>query len=100
MTIGPVKYPYPMFVNGFSCLNGAEEELARRHVDPVHPASGPFNRDAASDQSRHEGDRVKIAAKAETDPNGTGTGDRSAKPQPAPARAAPGEPGSLFSTRA
>ena len=35
-------YPHPVQVNGFSCHNCAEVDLAKRFIDPAHPKDGPF----------------------------------------------------------
>jgi hypothetical protein len=45
-------YPQPVQVNGFTCHNCTEVDLAKKHIDPAHPKSGPFNIDAASDPTR------------------------------------------------
>lgn len=60
--IGSVTYPTPVHVNGFSCRNCSEVDLAARHIDPAHPRSGPDDRDAASDPTRLGTDPVKLAA--------------------------------------
>ena len=38
----------------FTCKNCADVDLANKHVDPAHPASGPYDVNAASDPSRHD----------------------------------------------
>lgn len=62
MAVGGVNYPSPVMVNGYSCRNCADVDLATKGIDPVHPQSGPNNRDAATDPSRQSADPAKIAA--------------------------------------
>jgi hypothetical protein len=62
MAIGSVNYSTPINVNGFACRNCTDVELAKKNIDPVHPKSGPNNRDAASDATRVDSDPVKIEA--------------------------------------
>ena len=45
-------YPQPVQINGFTCRNCAEVDLAKKHIDPAHPKSGPYGVDAAQDPSR------------------------------------------------
>ncbi len=47
-----VHYPTPVWVNGFQCRNCSDVDLAKKHVDPAHPKSGPFDVDAKSDPTR------------------------------------------------
>ncbi len=47
-----VDYPSPVWVNGYQCRNCSDVDLAKKHIDPAHPKSGPFNIDAKSDPSR------------------------------------------------
>lgn len=47
-------YAQPVQVNGFTCHNCTEVDLAKRNVDPAHPRSGPSNIDAAEDPSRNQ----------------------------------------------
>jgi hypothetical protein len=42
-------YPHPVTVNGFSCKNCTEVDLARKHINPAHPKSGPYGENAAND---------------------------------------------------
>jgi hypothetical protein len=44
-------YPTPVTVNGFSCKNCTEVDLANKHIDPAHPKDGPFgiNADVSKD---------------------------------------------------
>ncbi len=46
------NYPTPVWVNGYQCRNCSDVDLAKKHIDPAHPKSGPFNVDAKSDPSR------------------------------------------------
>ena len=50
MAIG-ANYPIPVLVNGFSCKNCTDVELARKHIDPAHPRSGPYGVNAKTDPS-------------------------------------------------
>ena len=52
MSVSSVNYPQPVQVNGFSCRNCSDVDLAKKHIDPQHPKSGPYNVDAASDPTR------------------------------------------------
>ena len=47
-----VNYPVPVWVNGYQCRNCTDVDLAKKHIDPAHPKSGPFNVDARSDPTR------------------------------------------------
>lgn len=48
MSIG-MDYPHPVNVNGFSCKNCTDVDYAKKHIDPAHPKSGPYNVNAATD---------------------------------------------------
>jgi len=37
---------YPVTVNGFTCRNCTDVDLAKRHIDPAHPNLGPYGIDA------------------------------------------------------
>jgi len=37
-----VNYPTPVVVNGYSCKNCTDVDLAKKHVDPAHPKDGPY----------------------------------------------------------
>ena len=37
-----VNYPSPVTVNGYSCKNCTDVDYAKKHIDPAHPADGPF----------------------------------------------------------
>lgn len=45
-------YPQPVNVNGFSCKNCTDVDYAKKHIDPSHPKSGPYDVNAKSDPSR------------------------------------------------
>jgi len=45
-------YPHPVQVNGFPCRNCTDVDNAKKHIDPAHPKSGPYDVNAASDPSR------------------------------------------------
>jgi hypothetical protein len=47
-------YPHPVTVNGFSCKNCTDVDYAKKHIDPSHPKSGPYDVDAQSDPSRKQ----------------------------------------------
>ncbi len=48
MTIG-TNYPNPVQVNGYLCKNCTDVDLAKKHIDPAHPRSGPYGIDAKDD---------------------------------------------------
>ncbi len=62
MAVSSVNYPSPITVNGYSCRNCSDVELAEKRIDPQHPQSGRDNRDAVTDSSRQATDPVKIEA--------------------------------------
>jgi hypothetical protein len=45
-------YAQPVQVNGFTCRNCTDVDYAKKHIDPAHPKSGPFDVNAATDPSR------------------------------------------------
>lgn len=45
-------YPQPVQVNGFSCKNCTDVDYAKKHIDPAHPKSGPFDVNSATDPTR------------------------------------------------
>ena len=47
-----VNYPTPVWVNGYQCRNCSDVDLAKKHIDPAHPKSGPYGVDAKTDPSR------------------------------------------------
>jgi hypothetical protein len=59
-----VNYPTPVWVNGFECRNCTDVDFAKKHIDPAHPQSGPFNVDAKSDPSRLLQDTVSFGGQS------------------------------------
>ncbi len=53
MAIGS-DYPQPVTVNGFTCRNCTDVDNAKKHIDPAHPKSGPYDVNAATDPSRKQ----------------------------------------------
>ncbi len=51
------NYAQPVQVNGFTCKNCTDVDNAKKHIDPAHPASGPYDVNAASDPSRQGASR-------------------------------------------
>jgi hypothetical protein len=51
MAIGSVNYPQPVMVNGYSCKNCTDVDLAKAFIDPQHPKAGPYGVDAKADPS-------------------------------------------------
>jgi hypothetical protein len=45
-------YPQPVTVNGFSCRNCTDVDYAKKHIDPAHPKSGPYDVNVESDPTR------------------------------------------------
>ena len=41
-----VNYPNPVTVNGYSCKNCTDVDLAKQHIDPSHPKDGPYGVEA------------------------------------------------------
>ena len=74
-----VNYPTPVWVNGYECRNCTDVDNAKKHIDPAHPKSGPFNVDAKSDPSRLLQDTVSFGGQSL--PNGSG-GPGAANAQP------------------
>lgn len=56
MAIGG-DYPNPVRVNGFTCRNCTEVDMAKKHIDPAHPKDGPYGVNAD-----REPDRLRPAA--------------------------------------
>lgn len=52
MAVANVNYPTPVWVNGYECRNCTDVDLAKKHIDPAHPKSGPYNIDAKTDPTR------------------------------------------------
>ncbi len=63
-------YATPVSVNGFSCKNCTEVDLANKHIDPAHPKDGPFGINA-KDKTHAPGhvDKLKAAAEAAFSPD-------------------------------
>ena len=51
MAIGSTDYPHPVQVNGFLCRNCTDVDYAKKHIDPAHPRSGPYDINADTDPS-------------------------------------------------
>jgi hypothetical protein len=49
MAIGSTDYPHPVQVNGFLCRNCTDVDNAKKHIDPAHPRSGPYDVNAEAD---------------------------------------------------
>ncbi len=47
-----VDYARPVQVNGFTCRNCTDVDLAKKHIDPSHPQSGPYDVNAATDPTQ------------------------------------------------
>lgn len=45
-------YARPVQVNGFACYNCTDVANAKKHIDPAHPQSGPYDINAAQDPTR------------------------------------------------
>jgi hypothetical protein len=54
MSIGSTNYAQPVYVNGFICRNCTDVDNAKKHIDPAHPKSGPYGRDAATDPTNQK----------------------------------------------
>ena len=46
------NYPEPVQVNGFTCRNCTDVDFAKKHIDPAHPKSGPYDVNAATDPTQ------------------------------------------------
>ena len=77
------NYPTPVTVNGFLCRNCTDVDNAKKHIDPAHPRSGPYNIDAKTDPTQPPAVRF----------GGSLTPLNNAAPAPADS-AAPDQPGS------
>ncbi len=73
-----VNYPTPVWVNGFQCRNCSDVDLAKKHVDPDHPKSGPFGVDAKSDPSRIFQDAVRFGGQLTGTPSNGSPGSAGA----------------------
>ncbi len=60
-----VNYPTPVWVNGYQCRNCTDVDFAKKHIDPAHPQSGPFNVDAKSDPTRLAQNAVSFGGRLE-----------------------------------
>ena len=47
-----ISFPRPTLVNGFVCRNSSDEDMAKKHIDPAHPLSGPYGINADTDPTR------------------------------------------------
>ena len=71
------NYPSPVWVNGYQCWNCTDVDNAKKHIDPAHPKSGPFNVDAKTDPSRAFGPAVNFGGSlAGGSPSADGGGSR------------------------
>jgi hypothetical protein len=61
-------YPTPVTVNGFTCKNCTDVDMAKKHIDPSHPKDGPFGINA--DPSKHPLDVRKAEAARKAAPHG------------------------------
>lgn len=57
-----LTYPSPVNVNGYACWNCGDVAMAKRDIDPAHPASGPHGKNAASDPTRKPLDHARLEA--------------------------------------
>ena len=57
MSVSSTNYAQPVQVNGYTCKNCKDVDNAKKHIDPAHPASGPYDVNAATDPSRQGTDR-------------------------------------------
>jgi len=84
------NYPQPVYVNGYRCNNCTDVENAKKHIDPAHPKSGPYNVNAGTDPSRRTDPSVTFGGALA----GLNDADNGAKPESASEasadRAAPG----------
>lgn len=53
------NYPSPVTVNGYSCRNCAEVDIARKHIDPASGKAGPKGPASATSQKPDAGEQVK-----------------------------------------
>ena len=79
-----VNYPTPVWVNGYQCRNCSDVDLAKKHIDPAHPKSGPFDVDAKADPTRQLQRSVSFGGRLAGTPDVPGAGSP------------PGGSGSLF----
>ena len=43
------NYTTPVLVDGYLCKNCTDVDLAKKHIDPAHPRSGPYGINAKDD---------------------------------------------------
>ena len=73
------NYPQPVYVNGYQCNNCADVENAKKHIDPAHPKSGPYDIHADTDPSRRTDPSVTFGgALSHLSPAGPGNASASA----------------------
>ena len=48
------NYATPVMVNGYLCRDCTDVDYAKKHIDPAHPQSGPYNVDASTDPTRKD----------------------------------------------
>ncbi len=90
MSIGS-DYAQPVTVNGFTCKNCTDVDYAKKHIDPAHPKSGPYNVNAADDPSRQAAVQLggkladsKSSGDSTSDNNSFGNGQPGGSSRPAP----------------
>jgi hypothetical protein len=66
-------YARPVQVNGFTCRNCTDVDYAKKHIDPAHPKSGPYDVNASTDPSRRTEAVVFGGALSEAVAAGRGT---------------------------
>ncbi len=66
------NYAVPVVVNGFLCRNCTDVDNAKKHIDPAHPKSGPFNITAKDDPTRAVQQSVTSAPSASSAVTGLG----------------------------
>ena len=57
-----VNYPSPVTVNGYSCKNCTDVDLAKQHVDPARPKDGPYGVDAKDHPASPFGPKAQTPA--------------------------------------
>lgn len=72
------NYPTPVQVNGYTCRNCTDVDYAKKHIDPAHPKSGPYNIDAKTDPTRTFSDPVKAPKYSGTSNNPSAAGSETA----------------------
>jgi hypothetical protein len=64
--ITTVNYPNPVTVNGYSCKNCTDVDLAKKHVDPAHPKDGPYGVDAKNQPPSPSDPATETKSKGDT----------------------------------